>query len=159
MNIAKHPSAFDDDRPLQELLTWRIHVVHSKLNAQAARFLDEISGIPLAYWRIMLAIGPDGSTTHSSIRRMIMMDKGQLSRSLKGMIEADLVSSQDDDTDQRQQLLSLTRKGRQVFRKTLPRMRNRQDFLLDSLSKIERKAIYSALDKLELAAERRAFPA
>ncbi len=157
MTIAKYPSEFNDDAPLQDVLTWRLHIVHSKLNVQAARFLEENSGIPLAYWRIMLAIGPSGSTTHSGIRRTTMMDKGQLSRCLKGMVEDGLVATRGDDTDQRQQRLSLTAKGRRIFGKTLPKMRQRQRFLMAGLSKTETKSIFSALEKLELAAEARVF--
>jgi len=153
MTIAKYPANFDGDTPLQDVLTWRLHIVHAKLNVHAARFLEGISGIPLAYWRVMLAIGPEGSTTHSAIRRIIMMDKGQLSRCLKAMIEDGLVEARNDETDQRQQQLSLTRKGRRVFRKTLPEMRLRQNYLVGQLSKTERKSIFSALGKLESAAE------
>ncbi|MEM6462225.1 MAG: MarR family winged helix-turn-helix transcriptional regulator [Pseudomonadota bacterium] len=152
MTIAKYPAEFDNDTPLQEVLTWRIHHVHSKLNVHAAKFLEKVSGIGLAQWRIMLAIGPDGWTTHSEICRYTAVDKGQLSRSLKGMIESDLVETKNDSLDQRQQRLSLTRKGRRIFKKTLPMMRERQSFLVGSLSKSERKAIFSALDKLETAA-------
>ena len=111
MTIAKYPADFDDDTPIQDVLTWRIHQVHSKLNVHASKFLEKVSGIALAQWRIMLAIGPEGSTTHSEICRYIAVDKGQLSRSLKGMIEDDLVETKSDDRDQRQQLVSLTRRA------------------------------------------------
>ncbi|MCP4315027.1 MAG: winged helix-turn-helix transcriptional regulator [Hyphomicrobiales bacterium] len=157
MTIAKHPAEFDDDTPIQEVLTWRIHQVHSKLNVHASKFLERTSGIALAQWRIMLSIGPEGSTTHSEICRYIAVDKGQLSRSLKGMIEEGLVKTENDEHDQRQQNISLTRKGRRIFRKTLPLMRQRQSFLVGALSKTEHKAIFSALNKLELAAENHEF--
>lgn len=153
MAIARYPTEINDETPLQDVLTWRIHIVHSKLNVQASKFLEVVSGIPLAYWRILLAISQDGVSTHSAIRRKIMMDKGQLSRSLKAMVEDGLVKANDDKDDQRQQQISLTAKGRGVFRKTLPKMRLRQNFLVGQLSKTERKAIFSALEKLERAAQ------
>ncbi len=153
MTIAKYPSELDDESPLQDVLTWRIHIVHSRLNVHASRFLEDVSGIPLAYWRIMLSIGPDRPGTHSSIRRKILMDKGQLSRYLKAMIADGLLEARNDTSDQRQQQLSLTAKGRRTFRKTLPKMRARQNYLIGQLSKNERKAIFSALDKLEKAAD------
>lgn len=152
MTIAKYPAEFHDETPIQDVLTWRIHQVHSKLNIHASKFLEKVSGIALAQWRIMLAIGPEGASTHSDIIRYIAVDKGQLSRSLKGMIEDGLVETRNDDQDQRQQRVSLTRKGRRIFKKTLPMMRKRQSYLVGSLSKSERKAIFSALEKLEIAA-------
>ncbi|MEM9106393.1 MAG: MarR family winged helix-turn-helix transcriptional regulator [Pseudomonadota bacterium] len=157
MTIAEYPAEISDDTPIQQVLTWRIHQVHSKLNVHASKFLEKISGIGLTQWRIMLSIGPKGSTTHSEIRRYIAIDKGQLSRSLKGMIEEGLVEAVSDKNDHRQQKLSLTVKGRRIFNITLPMMRMRQNYLLGSLSNAERAAIFSALDKLELAAGNHEF--
>ncbi len=159
MPIGKYPAEVHGDSPLQDVLTWRIHIVHAKLNAHAAKFLEGVSGIPLVHWRVMLTIGENGSTTHSAIHRKILMDKGQLSRCLKAMIEDGLVTTHDDEADQRQQRLSLTKKGLRIFRKTLPEMRSRQNFLIGELSKIERKSIFSALDKLERAAGNFGFAA
>lgn len=157
MKAAIYPPEFDSETPLQNVLTWRIHQVHNRLNVHAAKFLEKTSGIALAHWRVMLCIGAEGNTTHSEIRRKIAMDKGQLSRCLRGMIAEGLVTATGDETDQRQQRLSLTKKGRRIFDKTLPEMRKRQSYLIGSLSKSESKMIFSALDKLEVAAQDHEF--
>ncbi|WP_136658070.1 MarR family winged helix-turn-helix transcriptional regulator [Nitratireductor sp. XY-223] len=157
MSTAIYPPEFGEQTPLQDVLTWRIHQVHSRLNVHAAKFLEKTSGIALAHWRVMLSIGAEGDTTHSEIRRKIAMDKGQLSRCLRGMIAEGLVMATGDETDQRQQRLSLTKKGKRIFKKTLPEMRKRQSYLVGSLSKTESKAIFSALDKLEMAAQNHEF--
>lgn len=157
MKAAIYPPEFDSATPLQNVLTWRIHQVHNRLNVHAAKFLEKTSGIALAHWRVMLCIGAEGNTTHSEIRRKIAMDKGQLSRCLRGMIAEGLVTATGDETDQRQQRLSLTKKGRRIFDKTLPEMRKRQSYLIGSLSKSESKMIFSALDKLEVAAQDHEF--
>ena len=73
------------------------------------------------------------------------------------MIAEGLVTATGDETDQRQQRLSLTKKGRRIFDKTLPEMRKRQSYLIGSLSKSESKMIFSALDKLEVAAQDHEF--
>ena len=44
-----------------------------------------------------------------------------------------------------------------MYNRTLPRMRERQAYLLGTLTATERKAIFSALEKLELAAGDHAF--
>lgn len=151
MTPTKYPAHISEDTPLEKVLTWRIHQVHSKLNAHAAKFLKEVSGIALAQWRIMLAIGPRDSKTHSDIRRYTAIDKGQLSRSLKGMIAEGLVEARFDTTDHRQQQLSLSARGRRIYDTTLPIMRKRQSDLSSVLTDMERKTIFVALDKLERA--------
>lgn len=157
MTKAEYPANVTDDTPIQQTLTWRIHQVHSKLNTHAAKFLEKVSGIGLAQWRVMQAIGLKGSTTHSDIRRYIAVDKGQLSRSLKGMIEEGLVEARSDRNDHRQQQLSLTTKGRRIFNITMPMMRKRQTYLMSTLTDAERKTIFVALEKLELAAGNHEF--
>ena len=69
------------------------------------------------------------------------------------MIEEGLVAAKQDDIDHRVQHLSLTVKGQELFDLTLPRMRQRQSKLREPLDVRELETLYSALDKLEIAAE------
>lgn len=153
----QYPAEYRADTPLGDVLTWRMHIVHSKLNLQASKYLERIAGIPLNYWRILLAISQDEISTHSTIRRKIMMDKGQLSRSLKAMVADGLLKTVGDRDDQRRQRVFMTSRGRSIFNKTLPNMRRRQNYLVAQLSRTEARSIFSALDKLEHAASAMEF--
>ena len=73
------------------------------------------------------------------------------------MVEEGLVEASSDRNDHRQQRLSLTDKGRRIFNTTLPMMRKRQAYLMGSLTEFERKTIFVALEKLELAAGNHEF--
>lgn len=145
--------SYYDDVPLQQFLTYRLTRLHAKLNAQASRILSEHAGITLTQWRIIALTGGKGEITLTDIHRATQMDKGQLSRTIKTMLEEALIASRASLNDQRQQLLTLTRTGQQIYLETLPKMQTRQKMLMDSLAPEEKKMIFSAIDKLELASE------
>lgn len=153
--MSAEPEAEDrnGEQPLYQFLTYRLSRVQAKLNAQANALLQEHSGLTLSKWRILALVGAAGQTRLSELARKAALDKGLLSRNLKIMIEEGLVAAKQDDIDHRVQHLSLTVKGQELFDLTLPRMRQRQSKLREPLDVRELETLYSALDKLEIAAE------
>lgn len=152
----EHRTAEDsyyDGVPLQQFLSYRLARLHVKLNAQASRILGDHAGITLTQWRVIALTGGKGEITLTDIHRATQMDKGQLSRTIKGMLSDGLVTARAGLSDQRQQILALTERGSAIYAQMLPRMQMRQKLLTDCLSPEERKLIFSAIDKLEIAAE------
>jgi DNA-binding MarR family transcriptional regulator len=136
---------------LQSFLTFRLARVHARLNTQAGNLLRQTSDISLSQWRVLAMIGAGGADTvfAADIRRLMGFDKGLFSRTLQGLIKDGLVSSATDIQDHRRQRLSLTEDGREVYDRTLPVMRGRQNKLRAALEPEELTALMSALDKLE----------
>ncbi|WP_168797741.1 MarR family winged helix-turn-helix transcriptional regulator [Aliishimia ponticola] len=148
-----------DQLPIHRFISYRVLRLHSKLNAQAARILKETCGLSLAQWRVVAVVATEDGITPSKISRFSQMDKGQLSRCVKALVDSGLMVTRDDPADQRIQHLSLTAKGHEIHERTLPRMLNRQDRLLLGLSDVEREVIFSAFDKLEVIADAADDPA
>ncbi len=142
---------------VQQFLTYRISRVYAKLNAQASHILGQKNGLSLAKWRIIALLAIAGETTPNAISRKAAIDKGLLSRKLRGLIDDGLVTSRRDESDHRQQLIALSEAGRTVFEDTLPSMRKRQAYLLNTLTDQEERVLFSALEKISAAAERREF--
>ncbi|MEZ5789914.1 MAG: MarR family winged helix-turn-helix transcriptional regulator [Nitratireductor sp.] len=151
--------SFYDGVPLQQFLTYRLARLHAKLNAQASRILSDHAGITLGQWRVIALTGGKGEITLTEIHRATQMDKGQLSRTIKGMFDDELITSRTSEHDQRQQILLLSQKGTDIYRHMLPIMRERQKMLMSCLAAEERRIIFSAIDKLEIAADRPVKPA
>ena len=157
MTKEREPLAVSDELPLHQFLTYRLSRVQAKLNAQATTMLRTIAGLTLSQWRILALVGAAGQTRLSDLARIAALDKGLLSRNLKTLTAEGLVDTRQDDLDQRVQHLSLSRRGQTLFEKTLPHMRNRQQRLRSSLTARELDVLYTALDKLELAADDRGW--
>ena len=149
------------EMPASELLalaTYRISKVHSKLNAQAAYVLRKEAGLNLVQWRILAWLNAFGPKVPSAdIINKVSMDKGLFSRSLKTLVSEEFIIAEADDLDQRRQLLSLSDKGNEIYGQVITIMRKRQKHLLHDVTDTEKAALFSALEKLELNAERRDF--
>jgi DNA-binding MarR family transcriptional regulator len=137
--------------PLRQMVTFRLAHLHARINAQAARILNESAGISLSQWRILVMIEIYGKITPTEYARRTEIDKGLVSRTVKGMIKEGLLRSEPSVSDHRSHLINMTKKGYAAFEKARPHMRNRQAHLLDSMTSSERKALFSALEKMELA--------
>ena len=153
MSAEPESESHKDEQPLYQFLTYRLSRVQAKLNAQANALLQEHSGLTLSKWRILALVGAAGQTRLSELARIAALDKGLLSRNLKVMIGEGLVAAKQDDIDHRVQRLSLTVKGQELFDLTLPKMQQRQSKLREPLDARELASLYSALDKLEIAAD------
>ena len=140
---------------LQNFLTFRMAKVQARLNAQAMRILKKTAGIGLSQWRVIAMIGTGGGepVLAAEIKRATGYDKGLFSRTLRGLIDDGLILSTTVREDQRRQALCLTAAGAAVYNRTLPVMRRRQENLRNTLEPQEVSALYTALEKLELAAE------
>ena len=157
MSEAAQQSHVAEDDPLQRNLTYRIARVQAKLNAQGARLLKERAGLSLTQWRIMKLIRSDGQATASALARKSTFDPGLFSRRLKTLIAQGYVRATTDERDSRIQHLNLTPLGHQVYEKAWPYMRARREWLRGLLTGAEQKALFSALDKLDVGSERMDF--
>ena len=141
-------------RPLEQRVSYRLARLHVKLNAQATRILRRHGGLTLVQWRVLVMLNAFTETTVGQVARMTRFDKALISRTVKSLIRAGLVKARLDDSDQRQQLLSMTASGTRVFDAAAPHMYARQDALLDSMDATQRDVMFDALDRLEEVANR-----
>ncbi len=144
-------------RPLQQFLTYRMLKAHLAMNAQAAAVLDKAAGITLGQWRVLSFVGSGDARTSRAVAAFSGLDPAVISRTIRALENDGLMVAKRLPEDRRTLELSLTEKGRSVFATILPLMQSRQQHLLDALSPEERKLIHGALEKLELASERRDF--
>lgn len=141
-------------RPLEQRVSYRLARLHVKLNAQAKRILRRHGGLTLVQWRVLVMLDAFTETTVGQVARMTRFDKALISRTVKSLIRAGLVKARSDDSDQRQQLLSMTMSGARVFDAAAPHMYARQDALLESMDATQREVVFDALDRLEEVADR-----
>lgn len=136
---------------LKELVTFRLVRLNAKLSAQSTRILRESANLTPAQWRVMFIIHDHGQMSAAQIVRLIGMDKGQLSRTIRSMTERGMLKSVPSDGDNRTFDLRLTDAGRAVFEQAQPHMRKRQSKLMGALSEEERRTLFAMFDKLEAA--------
>jgi DNA-binding MarR family transcriptional regulator len=137
--------------PLPQMVTYRLSRLNAQLNSQAVRILKETAGISLTQWRVLVVLDAYGKVPSAEIVRATAVDKGQLSRTLKAMVADGLISSETRESDQRSHMLAMTDRGRAVYERARPAMRDRQARLSAGLSGEERENLFRALDKIAAA--------
>ena len=140
----KNPSSF---------VTYRLAKLQSRLNAQGTAILKDNSGLSLVEWRVIQVIRMFDNPSLSQIADHVQMDKGQLSRKIKGMIEKGLLNSRRDDGDKRIQKLGLTEKAIEINHRLMPIMEQRQHNLLADVTPDELDLFYRVIDKIEAASK------
>lgn len=135
--------------PLNRMVTYRLQRLYAKLGAQAAKILKETSGLTQAQWRVLVIVDALGPVSSNQIVRSVVIDKGQLSRVLKTMVEQGLVKLADSESDQRSHVISMTSKGRSLFERARPAMTQRQRAISETLSNEEFEILIRAFDRLE----------
>lgn len=135
--------------PLNRMVTYRLQRIYAKLAAQAAKILKETSGLTQAQWRVLVIVDALGPVSSHQIVRSVMIDKGQLSRVLKKMVEQDLVELRHSESDQRSHEISMTSKARSLFERARPAMTRRQQAISKALTDEEFHILIRAFDRLE----------
>ena len=142
-----------DNVPLRQMVTYRLTRLNAKMNAQAAKILKRTAGISQTQWRVMMLVTVLGPVSSARMAREIVMDKGQLSRTVKSMAANGMIRVEGSESDQRAHVISLTGSGRELFERARPAMRDRQARLADSLTREEQEILFRALEKLEHLAD------
>ena len=142
---------------LNDFVTYRMARVLAKLNAQASHILKTHCGLSLVQWRVIALLANGELNNLNGLASASAMDKGQLSRKIKSLVEAGYLTSQQDEKDHRAHIIKLTPAGEEIHRMMLPVMRRRQAYLTADLSEDEIEQMRESLLKIENAADRRDF--
>jgi DNA-binding MarR family transcriptional regulator len=140
---------------LSDFLTYRILRAHHALNAQAVDLLSRRGQLTLGQWRVLALVGAGLAGTMKDVAVASTLDPAFISRTVRKLHQDGLMETRRPDEDRRQVELTLTGVGREIYDQILPVMQARQDALLEALDVEERRMIFSALEKIEVAASRR----
>ena len=119
------------------------------------RYLADF-GLSVPEWRLLAMTIRFQPVRFSELVANSSMDKGQASRTLHGMIKRGYIASKSTapgsrkagDTAAVPVILTVTRKGRALYKAVLPVAQRNQARLLQKLTRDERRTLYSVLSKL-----------
>ena len=134
-------------------VTFRLARLQCGLNAQGTALLKSKSGLSLVEWRLIQTLRMIKNASLTEIADHVQMDKGQLSRKIKAMVENGLLTTKTDKRDQRIQHLTLTSKAEQLSAQMMPIMETRQRRLLADVSAEDLEVFYGVIDKIEAASK------
>lgn len=144
----KKTTSSPDIQDLKSVITFRLARLQNNLNTQASAILKAHSALSLTEWRIISTFEMLGETTLTDIANWSQVDKGQLSRTIKNLIQRGYLNSLPSKSDGRQQILSLSDKGHAQYLVLLPVMRKRQQNLIAGISAEDLAAFNHVIDQL-----------
>ncbi len=134
---------------IRDLISFRIHRLAIANDRHGQRLLSTRFGLSLPQWRVIgvvWALGPNAPI--SRILDDLSMNKSQLSRELKALIEMGLVATTEDAADRRRIRASLTEKGVGLHDEVMEYLREHNRLMLSILGSDLADRFVEGLDSL-----------
>jgi DNA-binding MarR family transcriptional regulator len=134
--------------PLDEFLTYRLHLVAKLTDRHSSDAYAEEFGLPVGEARCLAAIGSFAPLSVVDLAARANLDKGQASRAAQALVERGLVAKEASELDGRGVVLNPTREGRKLWKKVMDLIARRNDEIFGCLTAAERRQLASTLDRL-----------
>tara|TARA_B100000586_G_scaffold131779_1_gene95300 strand:+ start:97 stop:552 length:456 start_codon:yes stop_codon:yes gene_type:complete len=133
---------------LHDFLPYRLAVLAKTVGICLSKAYEEKFGITNQQWRTMFSIARKANCSASYVVKHAALDKVQVSRALAGLIEMGLVKRKSSNSDRRNSVLKLTKKGWQIYEQIVPKALEFEAALIGSLDDKEANYLHTILSKL-----------
>lgn len=144
------------DLPLEDypgvLLTRLAQAIHQEISAAYAR----PHGLSATEWRLLARLSVEPPMLLRDLCVALAIDKAYASRMLRSLQAQGYLEVASDPSHGRRLIVTITRAGRALAKRLLPKARENQSRLLQVLDEKERVVLYGALKKLQAAVDARA---
>ena len=133
---------------LDSFFPYRLALLAEAVSRSMAQVYAERFDLSRDEWRVLAALAQESPLRTALVIERTTLDKVSVSRALQRMQAKDLVERETDVDDARGHVIRLRPAGRALFRRIVPMVQAREQFLLDALDPVERAALDGALDKV-----------
>jgi DNA-binding MarR family transcriptional regulator len=155
--IAEDEAGAADAEPaplaLDRFVPYRLSVLANTVSMSIARVYVRRFGLSVPEWRVMAVLGMAPPLTAGDICGRTAMDKVRVSRAVARLLDAGLLDRRIDDGDRRRAFLTLSRKGRRVYRDIIPLALVAETQLMAALGADERRQLDGLIGKLQARAD------
>lgn len=142
MNSMRHPQRLD------ELLNFRLHMLHAASGAPIVRLLEGRHGVTRREWRLLALLADRGPLSPSELAAQGQLDRARTSRSISMLVEKKLILREPLVADPRRARVSLTPAGRQVYDAVFPLVADVNAQLVSALDDALLAALDTAIERL-----------
>ena len=137
---------------LEKFFPYRLAVLSEQVSLATAQVYRERFALTRDEWRVLSALADQGEVRTADVKERTTLDKMQVSRALARLEAEGLVARAPDPEDGRAWRVRLKPAGQALFRKIVPMVQAREEYLLSDLTPEEQLVLSSALDKVEARA-------
>jgi DNA-binding MarR family transcriptional regulator len=137
---------------LETFFPYRLAVLAEQVSLATAQVYRERFALTRDEWRVLAALAHQGEVRAADVKDRTTLDKMQVSRALARLEAQGLVERAPDPDDGRASRVRLLPAGTALYRKIVPMVQAREEYLLSDLTPQERKVFAAAIDKVEVRA-------
>ncbi|MCM2563044.1 MarR family winged helix-turn-helix transcriptional regulator [Lutimaribacter sp. EGI FJ00015] len=135
-------------RSIRDALSFRIARMAAINERVGSLFFQEELGLRVNEWRVLGLVTAAGTAAFSEVRGQLLIDKGQLSRVVRTLVERGLLKSYPSLEDGRQVDLVPTAEGRAIHDRALSYIAYRNEVMTEVLSAKECADLLDMLGRL-----------
>lgn len=139
---------------LETFFPYLVRLFYRTVNAEIASVYKDDYGLSVQEWRIMAILGQTRKMTAKDIANHSSMDKVVVSRAIKRLEKKGLIAQQPHPADGRQSMLSLRDSGGSIFQELIPKLREKEEELLQPLSADERETLTALMARIRQPVEK-----
>lgn len=136
------------DMELDTFFPYQLAVLSDAVSRSMAQIYGERFDLSRDEWRLLAALADQQSLRTAALIERTTLDKVSVSRALARLQAKALVERRNDPEDGRGYVIRLLPAGRALFRKIVPMVKAREQFLLSSLDDAQRQALQAAFELL-----------
>ena len=137
---------------LETFFPYRLAVLAEQVSLATAQVYRERFALSRDEWRVLAALAHQGEIRAADVKDRTTLDKMQVSRALARLEDQGLVARAPDPDDGRASRVRLLPAGTALYRKIVPMVQAREEYLLSDLTPQEVEVFAAAIDKVEVRA-------
>jgi DNA-binding MarR family transcriptional regulator len=137
---------------LDKFFPYRLAVLAEQVSLATAQVYRERFALGRDDWRVLAALAAQGEVRTADVKERTTLEKMQVSRALSRLEANGLLARTPDPEDGRASRVRLLPAGTALYRKIVPMVQAREEYLLSDLTPDEQAVLASALDKVEARA-------
>src|SRR5213078_1105783 len=135
---------------LFRFVPFRLNRLAAEVSAALSGEYQERYGLDIPEWRVLATLGfRNDACSAQYIAHCTRTHKSTISRAVTALMTRQLVERVENEDDRREFVLRMTRKGKALYEKLIPRLKRREQVILSCLSAQERKGFAIVLGKIE----------
>src|ERR1700737_1311950 len=135
---------------LFRFVPYRLNRLAAEVSAALSSEYQQRYGLDIPEWRVLATLGFRNDTCSAQyIAHCTRTHKSTISRAVTALLRRQLVERVENEDDRREYRLRMTRKGKALYEKLIPRLLRKEQEILSCLSAQERKDFALMLGKIE----------
>ena len=133
---------------LKDFLPYRLSVLSNRISRSIAQLYEKQFRLTMPEWRVMAILGEKSGLSAGQVADRTAMDKVAVSRAVASLMAAGRLDRKTATDDRRRSVLSLSKKGKDVYAKVVPLACDYEARLIERLSPLDRRNLDVVLSKL-----------